>query len=142
MVIRSGRVQRLRHRMLHYSYWTYHDYFRRLERYSTYQALQWQEQGRSVQLAKLFLNLPLRFLQLYILRLGFLDGLVGLQVCMLTAVYSFCKQACLWQLLRGRTPEEANREVADVRITVPAAFPYQVIREDGTSRRVATCRAA
>ena len=114
VAISSGRVSRVRNRLLHYSYWTYHDYFQRNQRYSTYQALKWQEQGRQVSLPKLFFNLPLRFLQLYILRLGFLDGLVGFQVCMLTAMYSFSKQACLWQLLHGRSRAEANQDADDV----------------------------
>jgi len=32
-----------------------------------------------------------------VLRLGFLDGIPGLQVCMYTAFYSFMKQAKLWE---------------------------------------------
>ena len=34
-------------------------------------------------------RVPLRFMQLYVLRAGFLDGLAGLQICMLSAVMSF-----------------------------------------------------
>jgi hypothetical protein len=120
VVISTGRVGRLRRRLLHYSYWNYHDYFRRLQRYSTYQAQKWHEQGRQVSLLKLFFNLPFRFLQLFFVRLGFLDGLVGLQVCALTALYSFSKQACLWQLHCGRTREQANGEAADVIVAGPA----------------------
>ena len=41
---------------------------------------------------------PLRFLQLYIFRLGFLDGIPGFQICMHTAYYAFLKQAKLWEL--------------------------------------------
>lgn len=120
VVISSGRVGRLRNRMLHYSYWTYADYLQRMQRYATYQASKWQEQDRAVSLPKLVLNLPLRFLQLYILRLGFLDGLVGFQVSLLTAIYSFSKQACLWQLRHGRTPDEVNRDVADLIVSPDA----------------------
>jgi len=118
VVLTSGRGGRLKHRMLHFSYWTYHDYFQRMERYSTYQALKWQQQGRRVNLLKLFFNLPLRFLQLYILRLGFLDGVVGLQVCTLTAAYSFAKQACLWQRLCGRSPTGIHETAGDLLIDV------------------------
>jgi hypothetical protein len=46
----------------------------------------------------MFFRVPLRFLQLYIFRLGFLDGLAGLQICMLTAMTGFLKQARLWEL--------------------------------------------
>ena len=46
----------------------------------------------------MFFRGPLRFLQTYFLRLGFLDGVQGIQVCALTAIYSFMKQARLWEL--------------------------------------------
>ena len=48
--------------------------------------------------ASMLFRVPLRFLQLYMLRLGFLDGLAGLQICMITAFTSFFKQARLWEL--------------------------------------------
>lgn len=114
VVVRTGRVGRLRNRLQHYTYWNYHDYFRRFERYATYQAERWYAEGRPVSRFKLFCNFPLRFLQLYLLRLGFLDGLVGLQICALTALYSFAKQACLWQLRDGRSREAAGRDATDV----------------------------
>jgi hypothetical protein len=114
VVVSTGRVGRLRNRLQHYTYWNYHDYFRRFERYATYQAERWYAEGRQVSRFKLFCNFPLRFLQLYLLRLGFLDGLVGLQICALTALYSFAKQACLWQLRDGRSREAAGREATDV----------------------------
>ncbi len=134
VTISSGRVSRLKNRLLHYSYWTYHDYFQRMRRYSTYQATKWQEQRRRVSWTKLFFNLPLRFLQLYVLRLGFLDGLAGFQVCTLTAVYSFSKQACLWQLRYGRSREEANRDATDVWVTakLPVNLAKSQQREDGS----------
>jgi len=46
----------------------------------------------------MFFRGPLRFLQTYFLRLGFLDGVAGVQVCALTGFYSFMKQARLWEL--------------------------------------------
>ena len=121
VVIHSRRIGHLRNSLLHYTCWNYHDYFRRFQRYSTYQAEQWYGQGRPANLFKLFCNFPLRFLQLYLLRLGFLDGLVGLQICRLTALYSFSKQACLWQLRHGRSREMANRDVPDVVVAEDAA---------------------
>ena len=41
----------------------------------------------------------IRFIQLYFFRLGFLDGLAGIQMCMLQAFFvSFVKRARLWEL--------------------------------------------
>ncbi len=110
--ISTGRVGRLRQRLLHYSYWTYDDYFQRLQRYTSYQAQTWHTQGRRASGWKLATHLPLRFLHAYIVRLGFLDGLVGLQICALTGYYSFLKQARLWQLQQGRTREQIDRMFA------------------------------
>ena len=45
---------------------------------------------------------PLRFIQGYCWRLGFLDGLAGLQVCALIAYLSYLKHARLWELEHAR----------------------------------------
>ncbi len=106
--ISTGRVSRLRHRLLHYSFWSYDDFFQRFQRYTTYQAQKWHREGRPVSAVKMFLNLPGRFLHAYIVRLGFLDGLAGLQICTLTGLYSFMKQARLWELQCGRTRDDLD----------------------------------
>jgi hypothetical protein len=41
-------------------------------------------------------------------RLGFLDGLAGLQVCGLVAYLSYLKHAYLWQLQNTRKPQELD----------------------------------
>ena len=52
-----------------------------------------------------------RFFWLYVLRRGFLDGLVGLQICMLQAFFvTFVKQARLWELSNALPqPREAEQ---------------------------------
>ena len=127
--IRSGRVGRLRHRLEHYSYWSYDEYFQRFHRYTSYQAQQWHAQGRRASLLRLLGHPPLRFLHAYILRLGFLDGAVGMQVCALTSFYSFMKQARLWQLQHGRT---RPRQAPVIRGPVDAPCPTEAA--SGNSR--------
>lgn len=96
--VATGRVGRLRSRMLHFTYWSYDQYFRKLHRYTRVQAESWNRSGKRVGFWRLLLTGPARFLHSYVLRLGFLDGLAGLQVCALTGIYSFMKQARLWEL--------------------------------------------
>ena len=53
----------------------------------------------------------LRFLRDYFLKLGFMDGAVGLQLSWGSAFYSFMKQARLWELHHARPgdrPAEAR----------------------------------
>jgi len=97
----SKQVGMLDGRLQHFTYWNYDQYMRKFHRYTTYQAKIWASAGRRPSFCNLLANGPLRFIRDYIVRLGFLDGKVGLQVCMLGAFYSFMKQARLWELQEG-----------------------------------------
>jgi len=99
--ISSGKVGRVRTPLEHYSYWSYDQYYRKFHRYTVQRAEYWHGHGRPVSLSRLLLAGPLRFLNCYLLRLGFLDGLAGIQVCALTGWSSFMKQARLWELTHG-----------------------------------------
>ncbi|RMG34551.1 MAG: glycosyltransferase family 2 protein [Planctomycetota bacterium] len=99
--ISTGRVGRLRHRLRHYSYWSYDAFFQKFNRYTSWQAQVWHAAGRRPNYWRMLFTVPTRFLWLYIVRLGFLDGYVGLQICTLSAFYSFMKRARLWELTSG-----------------------------------------
>jgi (heptosyl)LPS beta-1,4-glucosyltransferase len=102
----SGTVGRLRERMTHYTCASYAQYLPKLVRYADVQSRIWNEQGRRARLGPLLFRFPLRFIQGYIVRLGFLDGLAGLQVCWLVAYVSWLKHAHLWQLQQTRDWQE------------------------------------
>ena len=101
VAVKSGRVGTLKSQLIHYTYWTYDQYFQKIERYTKWQAGIWHKQGRKPSTLKLLTTGPLRFLRGYIFQRGFLDGLPGLQLCMLHGHYSFMKQARLWELHYG-----------------------------------------
>jgi SAM-dependent methyltransferase len=103
-----GSVGRLRERMLHYTCTAYAQYLPKLARYAEVQARIWHEKGRRTSARQLLWRFPLRFLQGYVLRLGFLDGLAGLQVCFLIAYLSYLKHAYLWQLQNARQPQDLD----------------------------------
>ena len=100
--ISSGRIGRLNHRLRHFTYWSYDQYFKKIHRYTTFQAQVWHRSGRQPSITKLLLTGPFRFLHAYVGRLGFLDGMPGIQLCLLTGFYSFLKQARLWELHHAR----------------------------------------
>jgi FkbM family methyltransferase len=87
--------------MVHYTCTSYSQYLPKISRYADVQARLWKEEGRLPKLGQLLFRFPVRFVQGYVLRLGFMDGLAGLQVCALVAYLSWLKQACLWQLQAG-----------------------------------------
>ena len=59
-------------------------------------------------------------MQLYFVRLGFLDGLLGLQMCVLIAFFNtFVKQARLWELEHA-TPQPDPECAAVTEATPPS----------------------
>lgn len=96
--ISTGSVGKLKHRLEHFTYWSYDQYFQKLQRYSVQGAQNKVQAGRHANFCDMLLAPPLRFLHCYIFRLGFLDGLAGLQLSMLTGFSSFAKQIRMWEI--------------------------------------------
>jgi glycosyltransferase involved in cell wall biosynthesis len=97
--VRRGRDAVLSQPLLHYTYWTLDQYFEKQVKYTRLSALDRWDAGKRVTTVGMLVTPFLRFFQLYVLRLGFLDGLAGLQICMLQAFFvTFVKQARLWEI--------------------------------------------
>lgn len=94
----QGTAGKLKHRLAHYTYWTYDQYFQKLRRYTVQGAENKFAAGKRCNYWQMFFAPPLRFLHCYVFRLGFLDGLAGLQISALTGMSSFVKQLRLWEL--------------------------------------------
>jgi glycosyltransferase involved in cell wall biosynthesis len=94
----SSRLGTLKEPMLHYTTWDSDQYLYKMNRYAGWGALNMRDAKRKPSLLAMVTRAPLRFLQLYFFRLGFLDGIAGFQICMHTAYYAFLKQAKLWEL--------------------------------------------
>ena len=106
----GGTAGRLEARMTHYTCTSYAQYLPKLARYAEVQSRIWHAEGRRTNAVQLLLRFPLRFLQGYVWRLGALDGLAGLQVCVLVAYLSYLKHAYLWQLQHGRAWRDLDSE--------------------------------
>lgn len=100
--VAPGSTSRLKARLEHFTYWTYDQYFRKLKRYTVQSAESKHAAGKRASLVRMLLSPPLRFLHCYVVRLGFLDGLAGLQISALTGLSSFVKQIRLWELEHAR----------------------------------------
>ena len=136
------RVGKLKGKFLHYSIWSYEQYLTKYARYTTWGAQNMSRKGKRAGFASLLIRPMLRFASLYFLRGGFLDGLAGLQVCMLTAYYNtFLKQAKLWEMHNRMAPadleaEHAARSGADAAVLKLEPLDDEPT-EDGEFRRAA-----
>jgi glycosyltransferase involved in cell wall biosynthesis len=106
------RVRRLKHPFDHYTTWSSEEYWHKLNRYATWGSLNLRDEGKKVSMISMFFRAPARFLQLYLLRGGFLDGIPGLQICAYTSFYVFMKQARLWELHNAKAQPDPEAERA------------------------------
>jgi hypothetical protein len=83
----DGPVARLGSPLLHRSYRDVSDFLARADRYSTLAADEWLRSGRQARARDLVLRPLGRFLGMYVLRLGVLDGWRGLLLATLYAYY-------------------------------------------------------
>jgi glycosyltransferase involved in cell wall biosynthesis len=102
-LIVSGTVGTLNGNLLHYTDPNLHHYFDKYNRYTTLAASDLLERGDRFRLSMLLIRPAWTFFRMYILRLGFLDGVEGFILSVLSANYVFTKYAKLWELQRKRT---------------------------------------
>lgn len=99
-VVTAAAPGMLRAPLLHYTYDSLGQYFEKLTRYSAWWAEQQHARGRRAGALALLVRPPARFLAMYLLRGGFLDGGHGLVLAVLAAVSVAAKYARLWALGR------------------------------------------
>jgi glycosyltransferase involved in cell wall biosynthesis len=96
----TGPVGRLRGHVVHRSYEDVSDFIGRANRYSSLAAEQMVREGRRVRAGELVLRPLGRFLSMYVMKRGFLDGRRGLLLATLYAYYVFMRSAKVWEVTR------------------------------------------
>lgn len=84
-------VRKLKGDLLHYSYHSVSDHVKRTDVYSTLGAKELFENGKRASMFKILFNPWLKFNRMYFLRLGFLDGMEGFTIALITAYGTFLK---------------------------------------------------
>ena len=122
-VVPRKQTARLKGKMLHYSIWNYDQFFEKYQTYTRLVAEERWERGRQATFFGLLVRPMLRFFHLYFLRLGCLDGLPGLQVCMLLAFYNtFIKQGRVWEMEHARPQPDPERAAVAATANTGAGF--------------------
>lgn len=84
----------------HHSYRTWDDCTTKLVRYAEANAEKAWRAGKRAGALDVALRAPLRFVRMYVVQLGFLDGAHGLVLCLLASAQVFLKYARLWDRSR------------------------------------------
>ncbi len=96
----TGPLATLEEPLLHQSYRDLQDFVQRSNRYSTLASRDWVARGRAVRPVDLIFRPLGRFVSMYIMRLGFLDGWRGFVLAVLYADYVFLRMAKAWEASR------------------------------------------
>lgn len=89
----EGRVGHLQANILHFTCSSLSEHLKTMDRYTTLAAQQALAQGERIRFSKLILNPPWTFFRTYVLQRGFLDGVEGLAIANMAALYNFLKYA-------------------------------------------------
>ncbi len=91
----DGQAAALSTPLLHMTYRTMNDYLDKIRRYTVRGAADLRARGRRPSWFMILVRPPARFVRMYILQAGFLDGAHGLILCLLTAYSVWLKYAQL-----------------------------------------------
>ena len=89
----DGSVGHLDSNLLHFTCDSLSEHLRTMDRYTTLAAEQLIESHTRVTWGRLILEPPWTFFRTYIIKLGFLDGVEGLAIANMAALYNFLKYA-------------------------------------------------
>src|SRR5580704_11370539 len=89
----EGRVGNLDSNLLHFTCDSLSEHLKTMDRYTTLAAEQLLATGEKVTWGRLVLEPPWTFFQTYFVKLGFLDGVEGLAIANMAALYNFVKYA-------------------------------------------------
>ena len=102
----AEKVKRLEGKFDHHTSKSLTHFLAKQNRYATWKAEDMYLAGRRTGCLGVLLRPPTRFLQFYLLRAGFLDGVPGLVMCLIVAYYTFMKYAKLWEMAHVDTAAE------------------------------------
>ncbi len=97
-VVVDGATGHIDTPMYHDTYRNFDEYFVTFQRFTTWGAQDAYERGKRARLIDIVLRPVQRFVKMYLVRGGFLDGYHGAVLCGLSAFSVFTKYAKLWHL--------------------------------------------
>ncbi|MEW6026669.1 MAG: glycosyltransferase family 2 protein [Planctomycetota bacterium] len=96
----DARVGNLNGDIIHYTYKNISHQIKTVDRFSDASSEALMKEGKTFCLCNLLFRPPIKFIETYLFKLGFLDGLPGLIISVSSAYYVFVKYAKMWEKQR------------------------------------------
>jgi len=101
-VVVEGRKGYLKSCLNHYSYKNLSDHLSHIDKFSSLAAEEMFKDGRRARVFDLLFRPITRFIRMYLMNRGYLDGIYGLIVSLMGSFYVLTKYLKLWELSKGR----------------------------------------
>ena len=92
-----GEIEELKSDLLHFTDPNIYHYFSKFNRYTTLASGELEKKGKNFNITDILIRPWWQFTRMYIIRLGFLDGIQGLLLALFSSAYVFTKYAKLWE---------------------------------------------
>ncbi|MDH3251370.1 MAG: glycosyltransferase family 2 protein [Ignavibacteria bacterium] len=107
-LIIDGTIGHLGNDLYHYTDPDLHHYFAKFNRYTSLAAEELHATGRKAGLADLLFRPGFMFIKMFVMRRGFLDGIHGFILSVVSSAYVFTKYAKLWERTKSITGTHAG----------------------------------
>lgn len=109
-VIVDGKTGYMKHDIYHFNYKNFSHQLRTIDNYSNIFADVMVERGKGFSLFQLIFRPLYKFIKVYIIKRGFLDGLPGFILAISNAFYIFVKYVKLWERTPHAPPETMTQK--------------------------------
>jgi glycosyltransferase involved in cell wall biosynthesis len=100
-IISTGEIGVLENKLLHYTYTTFDDFSKKLNRYAWWQARDYDKSVKRITIFHIIIKPLFRFFKNYIIQLGFLDGMPGFIIAYMQSYGVMTRYFKLWMLRNG-----------------------------------------
>ncbi len=107
-IVVVGKIGNLQYDLLHFTDPDLQHYFNKFNKYTSLAAKDMQAAGKKFSLYDILVRPPFLFFKMYIVRRGFLDGIQGFILSVVSSAYVFTKYVKLWELQHKTMKEEMN----------------------------------
>jgi glycosyltransferase involved in cell wall biosynthesis len=97
----AGPVRDLDADLVHYTYRDFSHQIRTINHFSDVAVAEWRKKGKGFSLLMLLLHPVVKFFEVYVRKLGVLDGFAGLVIAISTSFYVFTKHVKHWEAQNG-----------------------------------------
>jgi glycosyltransferase involved in cell wall biosynthesis len=104
--ITNEDVGKIREKIFHYSYLTLQDYFDKFNKYTTLGSKEYYKRNKKAGLFNLTLNPLFKFIRMYFIRCGFLDGIEGFMMACASSMYTMVKYFKLREMYKNNSYSE------------------------------------